>query len=191
MKLYKIRNWNALFENNRSRQVDKLTWVSIPNRHDGENFSNIVQHPEGAMIFSGFILMVEVASKCNPRGTLIKTDGTPHTPPSLSLKTRAPQKWFDSAIKFLETHTDWLDVEELTNMTSAERHTDVTQLTPACEEGKEGKEGKEEKGMEGMEQTTSAERHPTDAQLTPEAISVPENSEPKSYDQIMAKATFG
>ena len=182
MKLYKIRNWNALFENNRSRTVTKLSWVSIPNRHDGENFTNIVQNEDGAMIFSGFILMVEVASKCNPRGTLIKADGTPHTPPSLSLKTRAPEKWFASAINFLEKYTDWLEVQELPNTLSGNCQEPVTALSADCNERRERREGKEGKGMEWKE---------VKGKDGMEAEKISQISDPPtSFSDLMAKAAF-
>lgn len=110
MKLYKIRDWAALFENNRSRVVIELSWVPIPNRHDGENFSRIVAHPQGAEIFAAWILLLQVASRCQPRGTLLRDNRQPHDSQSLALKTRAPSKWFDLAFDFLEKNTDWLEI---------------------------------------------------------------------------------
>lgn len=113
MKLYRIAKWADSFENSRSRQIIKTQWVAVPNRHDGEYYTKIVTHPDGAMIYAGWQLIIQVASKCHPRGTLVKDNGTPHTPESLSLKTRAPAKWFDVALVFLESHTDWLEVQIL------------------------------------------------------------------------------
>jgi hypothetical protein len=170
-KLYKIRDWETLFENNRSRKIDALTWVPIPNRHDGENFSMIMQHPGGAMIFSAWILMLQVASKCVPRGTLLKTNRQPHTPESLSAKCRCPAVWFETAFEFLERQTDWLEVEDIANQrqatdvkvpderqadvtsTSGGRQADVSQVRLACARGMEGngievKEGNRREGME-------------------------------------------
>jgi hypothetical protein len=144
MKLYAINKWGELFENNRSRTVKDLDWVSIPNKHDGENYSKIVAHPEGAEIFAGWNLIVQVASKCRPRGILVKDSGEPQTPASLSLKTRAPKSWFDKAFSFLEKNTDWLLVSEV-----PDGHQHPVSLPPdECEEGK-GREGKEGKGNTG------------------------------------------
>jgi len=146
VKLYRIRDWSDHFENNRSKTVVSLSWVAIPNRHDGENYSSIVTHEDGAKIFSAWILMLQVASKCDPRGTLIRDNKTPHTPLSLSLKTRAPQEWFEIALDFLVSNTDWLEYEEL----AGDCQPTVRQLTPECASraraewnGKEGMERKE------------------------------------------------
>ena len=145
MKLYAIRGWGQLFENNRSRTVINLDWVSVPNRHDGENFTKIMTHPDGAIIFSAWILMLQVASKCNPRGVLVKDNKLPHDSMSLSMKTRAPKSWFDKSLEFLEDETDWLDVSDL----SGEYEDTVSFMPEDCEEGK-GREGKEGKGKKGM-----------------------------------------
>ena len=142
MKLYSIRNWNSLYENNRSRTVKDLSWVAIPNSHDGENFTNIMAHKDGAIIFTAFILMVEIASKCLPRGTLQKDNGTPHTVGSLSAKCRAPASWFEIAISYLEKETDWLDVKEFLT----ESLLPDSALPPSCQSGaQEGREGMERK----------------------------------------------
>lgn len=113
MKLYSIRDWDSIFENNRSREIKNVNWVPMPNRLDGENFSAIMQHENGAEIFTAWILIVEVASRCGVRGTLLRGDGKPHSPATLSLKTRAPQKWFEIALEFLENNTDWLIVKDV------------------------------------------------------------------------------
>lgn len=146
MKLYAIRNWNQLYENNRSRQVVDLRWVAVPNRHDGETFSTIMAHPDGAVIFSAWILLIQIASKCTPRGTLIRDNGIPHNVRSLSVKCRAPDVWFERAILYLETETDWLVVTEFTK----ERQVGAPLTSGRCqagdEERKEGMEWKEGKG---------------------------------------------
>jgi hypothetical protein len=149
MKLYSIRNWVELYENNRSRTVKDLTWVAIPNRHDGENFTNIMQHKKGDTIFAAFVLMVQVASKCSPRGTLIRDNGTPHTDSSLSAKCRAPKEWFCFALEYLEKETDWLDVKDF----AAPEQLPIIVPTASCQAGdEEGKEGKKEgNGKETVE----------------------------------------
>lgn len=148
MKVYSIRDWGKIFENNRSRELKSLDWVPIPNNHDGENFSAIMQHPKGAEIFAAWVLIVEVASRCDPRGTLLRGGGKPHNSQSLSLKTRAPEKWFTTAFYFLESNTDWLDVKEVPDETASSCGNPAPNCgNPAsgCLEGK----GIEVKGNEG------------------------------------------
>lgn len=147
MKLYIINKWNELYENNRSRSVSDLTWVPISNRHDGEHYTAIVSHEHGSKIFAAFILMVEVASRCQPRGMLIRDNRTPHTAQTLSTKTRAPIEWFELAIKYLEKETDWLLVQDFQQRTLLAD----SQLSDDCQaDDTEGK-GREGKGIEWKE----------------------------------------
>lgn len=150
MKLYRIHNWNEWFENSRSRKVADLDWVPIPNRHDGECYSSVIAHPDGAQIYAAWILMLQVASKCHQRGSLVRDNKKPHTPATLALKTRAPQKWFELAIEYLCKETDWLECEEV----EEECHADTTTIPPnyqsGDEERRERREGKEEKEPGGV-----------------------------------------
>lgn len=139
MKVYKIRDWAALYENNRSRTVKDLSWVPIPNRHDGENYSLIMLQKNGAEIFAAWILLLQVASRCHPRGTLMRDNQKPHSAASLAIKTRAPEKWFVSALEFLEKETDWLEI-------ATDCHPDGSEPPPDWQSGDE-----EGKGMEGTE----------------------------------------
>lgn len=145
MKSYRIRNWENLFENNRSRTVKDLSWVAIPNRHDGENFSAIMLHPKGAEIFAAWVLILQVASRCQPRGSLLRDGGKPHTPKTLSIKTRAPEEWFVIALEFLANETDWIEVEEL----ALGCQPGVSQPTAACQVGDEEGNGREGNGKNG------------------------------------------
>lgn len=145
MKLYTIRDWEKHYENSRSRVIENLRWVPIPNRHDGETFGIIMAHKDGAAIFTGWILLLQIASKCSPRGVLIRGNGAPHNVTSLSLKCRAPVTLLSLSLNYLENETDWLEVkesEELTE-TSLGYHPPVTRPSPArhpsAEEGRNRK----------------------------------------------------
>ena len=161
MKLYKIRLWNELYENSRSRAVSSLNWVSIPNRHDGETFTNIMSQKNGAEIYTGWILMVQIASKCTPRGTLIKGSGVPHDAKSLSVKCRADVRWIAAAIDYLEHHSDWLEVVEIQDTASgchppiihlpSSRHPSAVEPSPSYHPSAEEQKGTEGKGREGTE----------------------------------------
>ena len=113
MKIYSINRWGELYENSQSRKVENLQWVPIPNRHDGENYRNIMNDPDGSMIFSAWNLLLQVASKCNPRGVLIKDNKVPHTATSLATKTSAPVLWFEKGLNFLVNNTDWVNLTDL------------------------------------------------------------------------------
>lgn len=178
MKLYKIRDWSKLFENNRSRTVERLAWVAIPNRHDGENYSALITSKDGAELFAAWCLIVQVASKCTPRGSLLKGDGKPHDAGSLALKTRAPEKWFEKCLSYLSANTDWLDVQDIAEQTSGGCQAGDSRLSVACQAGdEEGRKGMD--GMEGKEQNGNSAS----------ALSVSaEDSKPSSRFQPPTKA---
>lgn len=90
---YRIRDWTKHFENNRTREMDKMRWVPVPNKHDGEGFQRIMQEKDGIQIYGCWHLILQVASKMPVRGTLLREDGTPITATILALKTgwRHPQ----------------------------------------------------------------------------------------------------
>lgn len=103
-------------------------------------------HPDGSIIFTGWILMVQIASKCKPRGTLIKGNGEPHNVTSMAAKCRCPGTWLTFAINYLISNSDWLETKEVTT----ERHPTDAQVPDERQVGviegrKEWKEGKEGK----------------------------------------------
>lgn len=136
--IYRIKNWNDIYENNRSRTVKDLSWVPIPNRHDGEAYSRMMIQKDAAIYFSVWILLLQVASRCQPRGTLLTSACQPHNAESLAIKTRAKLEWFEKSLPFL-VQIGWLEVE---------RQEGDSVLTASCQSGDE--EGKKE-GMEGRE----------------------------------------
>lgn len=72
MKYYRIRDWNKHFENNRTRELKRMDWLPVPNRHDGSGFTLLLDHPNGMAHYGAWHLILQVASKCEPRGTLLR-----------------------------------------------------------------------------------------------------------------------
>jgi len=98
MKLV-IPNWSEDFENNRSREYKHLRWVPVPNKHDGEGYAELLSGEHGLEDFACWVLIVQIASKCEPRnGYLVRDDGRPYDARALSIKTRAPAQAFERAI---------------------------------------------------------------------------------------------
>ena len=124
MKAYRIRDWSRLFENSETRKLKSLSWVPVPNKHDGAGYralwENLPASPEtpgdfrGAPeVFAGWILLLELASRCPERGLLVK-DGRPMTPREMALKTGAPEKLFVVALKELTSREiGWIEVAEV------------------------------------------------------------------------------
>lgn len=108
--LYRIRDWGKNYENNRTRDLKKMEFVLIPNRMDGDGYTALVDHEQGAAHFGAWLAIAQVASRCEPRGTLIRSNGKPHTPESLSRITRIPAALFKEALVRLSgEEIGWLE----------------------------------------------------------------------------------
>ena len=112
---YRVRDWGKHFENNRTRELKKMDWVPVPNKHDGDGFTELLDHENGVAHYGAWHLILQVASKCDPRGTLLR-DGAgggkiPHTPQSLARITHGNARVFEEAIERLVS-IGWLEVCE-------------------------------------------------------------------------------
>ena len=97
--LLRITDWNERFENNRTRELKRLDWVPVPNKWDGDGYTELVaDHPDGAAHFAVWIIILELASKCGERGTLLRSNGIPHDAKSISRMTRMPEPLVAAAI---------------------------------------------------------------------------------------------
>lgn len=97
----RIRDWAKHYENNRTRDLRRMSWVPMPNRHDGDGYTELVLHKDGPAHFGVWCALVQVASKCEPRGTLLRDGGAPHNSESIERITRIPQRVIEEAIKRL------------------------------------------------------------------------------------------
>ena len=141
--LYIVKDWQKLFENNRSRTVENLRWVCVPNKHDGEGYATVMEQENAAELFAAWVLILQVASKCQERGTLMREDGTPMTAKTLAMKTRAEKSWFENALNFFTTKVKWLECQATDRQVSPDCQATDRQVTK--------KERIEGKGMEGKE----------------------------------------
>lgn len=113
MKVYRIRDWDKHFENNRTRELKRLDWVPVPNRHDGDGFTELLDHKNGMAHYGAWHLILQVASRCDPRGTLLR-DGagggkTAHDEHTLARITRGSASVIKCAIDRLLS-IGWLEV---------------------------------------------------------------------------------
>lgn len=113
--IYRVRDWATLFENSRSRSIDELRWVLVPNKHDSDGYCFVMAHEQPTVIYTAWILTLQIASRCNPRGTLILADGSPHTPDTLAMRTHGKREWFEVALPFLASQRiGWLEIVDPT-----------------------------------------------------------------------------
>lgn len=118
MKLYKIRDWAKHFENNRTKELVRMSWVPMPNKMDGDGYTQLLDHENGAAHFGAWCAIVEIGSKCDPRGTLIRPDPSniggfsPHNARSLSRISRIPETVFSVVLPLLVT-IGWIEFTEI------------------------------------------------------------------------------
>ena len=77
MILYRIRDWGRLFENNRTRELKRLEWIAVPNKHDSDGFTDLMSREDGPALYGAWVLILEVASKCEIRGVLSRSRRNP------------------------------------------------------------------------------------------------------------------
>lgn len=54
--IYRIRDWDKNFENDRSRKVERCSYLVSPNKQHGVGFTYIMAEQDGASIVEGVIL---------------------------------------------------------------------------------------------------------------------------------------
>lgn len=100
--MYRIKDWDTLFENSESRKLKHARYVCVPNKQDGKGMRRLEQHPRKVELFCAWNLILQMASKCPTRGILVDGDG-PMTPADLALKTTYPESIFTLAYEFFST----------------------------------------------------------------------------------------
>jgi hypothetical protein len=114
VKLYKIHDWERNFENNRTREVETLTWLRVPVKHDGDGFRAVIHHEDGLKIFGAWVLLLQVAAKCKPRGVLVRQNGLPHTERTIARITGAQEGDIYIAMQYLASNeVAWLCGEDV------------------------------------------------------------------------------
>jgi hypothetical protein len=106
----RVADWGRLYENNRTRELKRMDWVPIPNRMDGDGYTELVDHPAGAAHLGAWLAILQIASRCDPRGTLLRDASKPHTPQSLARISRLPAAVFEEAVSRL-LDIGWLELE--------------------------------------------------------------------------------
>jgi hypothetical protein len=100
--MMRVRDWDRIYENNRSRDMKRTNWFPAPNDLSADAYVELVEHEHGAAHFGVWITILMVASRAKPRrGLLVKDDGRPHTAESLARVTRIPEPLVADALERL------------------------------------------------------------------------------------------
>lgn len=106
---YRIKNWNSYFENSHSRKCDRLSWVRVPTKQDGNGYRRVINHQRAGDLFAAWILIVQIASNCKPRGILVDGD-RPLDADDLSFKSGFSAEAFQLAFDVLtDPRIGWLE----------------------------------------------------------------------------------
>jgi len=148
MITYRIHNWQKHFETAKSRSIDALSWVAIPNKQDGHSYRLLLSKKGGPEALLAFISTVQRCSRQSKavRSGWLTDDGTetgdPWTANDLQLMTDIPKKYFETMFNLCtEKRIEWIEEHGET----PEGYHEDTAGTEGMHirEGKEDKEGKE------------------------------------------------
>ncbi len=97
----RVRDWDQLYENNRSRELGRTAWFPAPNDLGADWYAELVSDENGAAHLGVWYALLMVASRATPRGVLVRGDGQAHTAESLARVTRLPGELINPAIERL------------------------------------------------------------------------------------------
>jgi uncharacterized phage protein (TIGR02220 family) len=137
-----IVDWAKHYENNRTRELKKMAWVPMPNRHDGDGYTRLLDHPNGAAHFGAWCALVEVASRCDVRGTLVRKGGEAIDSGSLERMTRIPKVVWIEALPRLVI-IGWIKGYTVSQEGATISQEGATPAQVVTMNGMERKEGKE------------------------------------------------
>jgi len=114
--IYRIKDWDNIYENNKSRSVDRCGFVCLPNKNGGLGLVRILNEPDGPAIFGIFVLIVEACSRHKrPRGGWLTLSGhqddTAWTPEDLAMMFRRKEEEVARALDVTSSsQVDWVEV---------------------------------------------------------------------------------
>lgn len=163
-----VTDWSDRYENNRTRELKRLDWAPIPNQMDGDGYTELLSHPNGAAHYGAWLALVLIASRCDTRGQLMRSGGKPHDAESLSRISRIPVKVFREAIpRFVDI--GWLSAKPLDHVTIPHPSATLPQddagipqegAASRARDERNGTEGNGTEGKEPQERANGKSPHP-------------------------------
>jgi hypothetical protein len=143
-KVYRVKDWNSKYENNRTRELKRLDWVPVPNHQDTYGYGYVLSLPNGPALFGAWMAMLQVASKCGIRGTLLRDGATPYNSASLALVTRFPEDLIQQMLDvFSSDSLQWLEVVDLQGeIQIPQQGAEIPHVPDASRARAQGREGK-------------------------------------------------
>jgi|ERR1019366_9468513 hypothetical protein len=91
-----VPNWKSRFEKSDNKKCTKLGWLAFP--LDSDEWNELADHSKSAIHLLAWIAILRAAARCEPRGTLLQTNGRPHDAASLSKNSGLSAKLFEKTI---------------------------------------------------------------------------------------------
>lgn len=142
IQMLRIKDWDQHFENAASRKLQKLYHVMLPARYDGSRYAELILSPHGVERYAAWCTLLGIAASGGlggpgQRGYIRRSDGSPHTPTSLSFVTRIPQAVYEDAIPAL-LKIGWLEEigasSDQPQPAAITEPADTPKLCPGCDE---------------------------------------------------------
>lgn len=116
---YRIKNWSEHFENNRSREIQRLAWCSIPNKQDGLGYRRLLRCGCGEAAYGCWVAVVLAASKCRRRDGWLTDDGTENGRPwdaeAIAIKTGFSLQTVENMLAYCSSDAvDWIEKRDCT-----------------------------------------------------------------------------
>jgi hypothetical protein len=116
MKLYRICDWNELYECNRTRELKHMQWLPVPVKLDGDGYAAIMEQPDGPALYGTWYAILQVAARCKPRGILQRGAGIPHDGATLARLSRIKVREIERALNFFTNEVQWIEYTEVTKI---------------------------------------------------------------------------
>ena len=170
--MLRVRDWDGLYENNRSRGMKSTHWFPMPNDLSADSYVELLAHPEGTAHLGVWAGVLMVASRAKPRGCLVREDGRPHDSESLARVMRQPEVVVRTAIeRLLQISLLETDASKSPRKSHLRRHPGAPRQHNAAADAHEGAverkgtehhhqegKGKEKKGTEHVDDERKPER---------------------------------
>lgn len=109
MTCYRIKDWDSVFENRRTRELDGLRYVCWPTSQNSEAFNVLIRTNAGREALGIFGALVQWAARAPVRGTLVDHKG-PLTPARFAARFSVPEADAVAAFELLASPLiGWLE----------------------------------------------------------------------------------
>jgi hypothetical protein len=110
--MWRIKDWEQIYERG-DKRIRRMEYVLVPNKHDGYGFRSVMAEEDGTSILGAWLLLLQVASKANPRGYLVRSTGEAHTAVTIAKMTGSVPGILERAFEVLSLpEIGWIEITD-------------------------------------------------------------------------------